>query len=234
MKTALVVGGSSGLGAAVIAALADSHRLVEFSRSAPYDFSQRLDLGDTAASLRTFMRAVRTACPTTVEGCTFYHCAASYQKTQWNSDVTAAGGERELRANITTPMQLIRHLVSYTEAAGIPTTIVVVTSGLATIGRAGCALYSMSKAALERLLESYHEESRLGHYRHCHFVTVDPGMFISPLHHKVITSTNHPFPVLDDMRAAARSGLPEAAAVGRHLVAAVATARTSGLLRVEL
>lgn len=89
----------------------------------------------------------------------------------------------------------------------------------------------MCKAALERLLESYREEAQLGRHGHCIFLTVNPGMFASPLWHRLMHSEEDAFPVLTDMRqAVADHGLPDASEVGERLVTAIRAAEHSGVI----
>lgn len=198
-KAAIVVGGSKGLGAAIVKAFEkENYHIVELSRTAPYPFSIRCDLTDpenTKSALTEQLNSVKSLVPSEI---IFVYTAATDGQTNITHHIHIDSILSTTQINLLSQMTMINQLIKQTQHMDCQVKIIGVTTGLAYQGRAGCALYAMTKAAVTRLFDCYREEAQLN-FNHCQFSLLDPGIFKSQLHDRVTQPNNSRFPVIQEV-----------------------------------
>ncbi|AWT25749.1 Putative oxidoreductase SadH [Corynebacterium provencense] len=165
---ALVTGGSSGIGAAVVAELSRTHQVISWS-SADADLSDPDSIAEAVAGLRD----PRTGAAPERLDALVHSAGLSWEATV--EDATWQGWERMFRVNVFGVAELTRLLLPALRAAG--GTVVAVNSGSGHRSAPGMSQYSGSKFALRAFTDALREEER-GKVR---VTSVHPGRVDTPM-----------------------------------------------------
>lgn len=155
MKLAIVTGGSRGLGASLCGEYASrGWRVVEFSRSAPHDFSVAVDLSVPAAAASAFEKAFSRLAEEAFDEIVAISNAGTLQPIAFTQDFDAEQVSANLGLNMATPVRFAGSFVKAFEQHACEKTFVNISSGAALHGYAGWSLYCAAKAANENFVRS--------------------------------------------------------------------------------
>jgi NAD(P)-dependent dehydrogenase (short-subunit alcohol dehydrogenase family) len=222
---ALVTGGSSGIGAAVVAALAaagwsvlavgrDAGRLDAVASAAGGDVEPVVaDLARDAELVRLADRVGPAPLDALVH-------AAGVIALAPVADVEAADLDAQWRVNLRAPFLLTRALLPALRAA--PGDVVFVNSGAGRRANAGWSGYAASKFGLRALADALRAEERAHGVR---VTSVYPGRTDTPMQRQVFAAEDRRYDT---------SGLVPPEAVAAHVLAAIATARPACVPDVEV
>jgi benzil reductase ((S)-benzoin forming) len=204
---AIITGGSRGLGAA----LCDEYRdrqwtVVEFSRSAPHQFSVRIDLSDPLAASAVFAQAFESL------GCKRWDEVVAISNAAALGPVGPVENARtddiatNLDTNVVSAILFARAFVAAFQDREYSKTLVNISSGAATKGYAGWSLYCASKAAMENFVRSVALEQSGRRYP-VNAISVNPGVMDTDMQAAVRASSIEDFPGLDRFLRLHRDGL---------------------------
>jgi len=194
---AIVTGGSRGLGAA----LCDEYRtrgwrVVEFSRSAPHDYSVKVDLSDTAEAARVFSAEIGKLALSEWPEVVAIGNAAVLGPVGPVARASSAAVKAHVDTNVTSAMLFAGAFVSAFQEHACPKAFVNISSGAAVKGHAGWSLYCASKAAMENFVRALAlEQAGLKHPIRA--FSINPGVMDTAMQVEVRGSEPEDFPEVE-------------------------------------
>jgi NAD(P)-dependent dehydrogenase (short-subunit alcohol dehydrogenase family) len=176
MRIAIVTGGSTGLGRALCLEFENAgYHVIEFSRRAPFSFSQRVDLGDPLEARDAVRASLASVEPTECTELLLISNAGTLAPIgpAWRkptSDLVAS-----LNTNLTSAILVISEVISHFRNSNCRKVIANISSGAAIKGYAGWSLYCASKAGMEGYIRALAVEEEANDHPFVP-VSIDPGV----------------------------------------------------------
>jgi benzil reductase ((S)-benzoin forming) len=197
MKLFIVTGGSKGLGYALCEQFrAKGYRIVEFSRSAPHEFSTKTDLSDPEKSRLSVSNALASIDTNTLDELIVINNAGTLSPI----GPTAKKSPDELIANLNTnfvsAIVVLSEIVAKFQSAPCRKVIVNITSGAALRARFGWSLYCATKAGMENFIRSLAMEQEK---EEAPFIpiNIDPGIIDTGMQEQIRATPQSDFAEVD-------------------------------------
>jgi benzil reductase ((S)-benzoin forming) len=219
----IVTGGSSGLGAALLASAPPGSRRIDVSRSGPGEDPRLADVRHVAADLADPGRwaalgelvsaEVETVRPARV---TVVHAAGTLTPIGFAGEVDADAYRRNVLLNSAAGQVLGHHVLAALRDVDARRELVLVSSGAARTAYPGWSAYGAGKAALDQWVRSVGlEQAERGGIR---VLAVAPGVIATPMQSAIRATDDRDFPRVDRFRRLHEDGdLEDADDVARRL-----------------
>ena len=224
MRLAVVTGGSRGLGAALCEHYsAAGWRVVEFSRTAPREYSVKLDLADPQRATHTFDQAFGSLAASKPTEVVAFSNAATIDPAGPVERVRPEEIVRHISANLTSAILFARAFVAAFQKTDCPKTLVNISSGAARHGIAGWSLYCATKAAVDNYMRSVAAE-QADRSHPIRAIAVNPGVMDTQMQAQVRGTSLDLFPSVDRyIRLKQEGSLADPAAVAGQIAEIVAS-----------
>ena len=196
-KLVLISGGSRGLGQALCAAyIALGYEVVEFSRTAPHDYSVDADLFDPEGAARIFEDTLRPLAARKWDEIVVIHNAGVLNPIGPVANKPTAHVLANINTNITSAMLFLREALRQFQSHDCRKTLVNISSGAALKGYAGWSLYCAGKAAIENFVRAVALEQA---QEAAPFVAVnvDPGVMDTQMQATIRQTSPDDFPEVE-------------------------------------
>src|SRR5512145_2810533 len=155
MKLLLITGGSRGLGQALCEQFeAKGYKILEFSRSAPYEYSIRIDLADAEQSRLVVTKAIEPIASSELQELIVISNAGILEPIGPASSKLHSDVAKNINTNFVSAILILTEIIARFQTAACRKVIVNISSGAALKGRAGWSLYCASKAGMENFIRS--------------------------------------------------------------------------------
>jgi benzil reductase ((S)-benzoin forming) len=155
MKLLIITGGSRGLGYALCEQFkARDYKILEFSRSAPHEYSVRIDLADPEKSRRTVANAIIPIDPSQLQELIVVSNAGTLKPIGPTSDKPYSDLIGNMNTNFVSAILVLTEVIARFQAAACRKILVNISSGAALKGRAGWSLYCAAKAGMENFIRT--------------------------------------------------------------------------------
>jgi len=222
---AIITGGSRGLGAA----LCDLYRdqgwsVLEFSRSAPHDFSVELDLSDPVDASAVFSEAFASLGDFAASEIIAINNAGMLEPVGPVEHVSPGAIATNLDVNVLSAILFARAFVEAFQDHDCPKTFVNISSGAANKGYAGWSLYCAGKAAMENYTRSIalEQSARPNLIR---AISVNPGVMDTSMQEAIRNSPLELFPALERFTRLKDDGLLAPPALVARQIAEIVASR---------
>lgn len=219
MRLAIITGGSKGLGAALSDQFSKrGYQVLEFSRTAPHSYSQRLDLADPEQVLQDLRTSLNAIEPSAVTELVVVNNAGTLAPIGPSWSKPTADAVVNLNVNFMSPILVIGELVRRFRHAQGRKMLVNISSGAALKGYAGWSLYCASKAGMESFFRALAVEE--GHQANPFTaISIDPGVIDTDMQALIRATPAHDFPeVARFTRRKEVGGLHSASAVAESVL----------------
>jgi benzil reductase ((S)-benzoin forming) len=176
MHLALLTGGSKGLGLALSEVLASrGYKVIEFSRTAPHEYSVPVDLSSPQAAHRVVVKTLASVDPQQLNELLVINNAATLEPIGPTHRKTAVSIVANLNTNLISPVLFVSDVIARFQAIPCRKVLANISAGVAHQGLFGWSLYCAAKVAMENFVHSLAIEQQ---GEPCPFipVSVDPGV----------------------------------------------------------
>ncbi len=220
MKLAIISGGSRGLGLALCQFyLARQWRVLEYSRSAPHDWSVHADLARPAQANRVFEQTLAPLALGDWAEIVVIANAGTLTPIGPTSRKDATAVLENIQTNFASPVMLLSRAIAAFQGHACRKTLLNVSSGAAIGGYAGWSLYCGAKAGLENFVRSValEQDAQTTPFRAWN---ISPGVIDTDMQAAIRAASPADFPAVDrfiQRKADGELRPPErvAAAIGR-------------------
>ncbi|NVK29650.1 MAG: SDR family NAD(P)-dependent oxidoreductase [Gammaproteobacteria bacterium] len=161
MKLALISGGSRGLGhAACEQLIGDGFEVIEFSRTAPHDYSVRCDFADPTSVGQTITETLLSLDLSDLETLWVINNAGVLTPIGPTAKFETAELIDNMSVNIASAVVFMSEVMRQIQNLPARKVIANISSGAATSPYAGWSLYCMAKAGIEQFVRSVAEEQK--------------------------------------------------------------------------
>ncbi|MGC3963889.1 MAG: SDR family NAD(P)-dependent oxidoreductase [Rhodocyclaceae bacterium] len=176
MRLALLTGGSRGLGLALGERLVGAgYRVLEFSRSAPHDWSVQVDFSQPSLAARMVADTLAPLAAQPIEELIFIGNAATLEPMGPTSRQSRDAVLDNLNINFSSAILVLTEVVAAFQSHACRKVVANISSGAALKGYAGWSLYCAVKAGMENFIQSLAlEQAREPHPLIA--VNVNPGV----------------------------------------------------------
>lgn len=155
MKLLIITGGSRGLGQALCERFKSmDYKILEFSRSAPHEYSIRIDLADSEISKLTVANAIQTIDNSQLQELIVVSNAGMLEPIGPTSSQLHSDLIKNMNTNFVSAVLVLTEIIKKFQAAACRKVIVNISSGAALKGRAGWSLYCAAKAGMENFIRA--------------------------------------------------------------------------------
>jgi benzil reductase ((S)-benzoin forming) len=197
MKLFMITGGSRGLGRALCEQFsARDYKILEFSRSAPHEYSIRMDLADPEKSRLTVADAIAFMDPAELEELIVVSNAGMLEPIGPASSKPPSDVLRNMNTNFVSAVLILTEIIAKFQAAACRKVIVNISSGAALKGRAGWSLYCAAKAGMEHFIRCVALEQQTQAWPFIP-INVDPGVIDTEMQALIRASSPSDFPDVD-------------------------------------
>jgi benzil reductase ((S)-benzoin forming) len=155
MKLLIITGGSKGLGFALTEQFkAGGYKILEFSRSAPHEYSVHIDLANPDQSRRTVASAIESIDYTQIQELVIVSNAGTLSPIGPTSNKPHEEIIENLNANFVSAIVVLTELIAKFQSIACRKVIVNISSGAALKGYFGWSLYCAAKAGMENFIHS--------------------------------------------------------------------------------
>lgn len=194
MRLVVISEGSKGLGLALCSAFSErGHRVLEFSRSAPHDYSVSVDLASPAECRRIVATALATLGREPMDEILVINNAGTLDPIGPASRKAEDAVLANLNTNFTSAVLFLAELVEKYQTTPCRKVVVNVTSGAAQKGYAGWSLYCAAKAGMENFIRALAIEQKAEPYPFI-AINVDPGVIDTDMQALIRSSSLADFP----------------------------------------
>lgn len=194
MKLLMITGGSRGLGRALCEQFsARGYTILEFSRSAPHEYSIRTDLADAEKSRHTVADAVASVDLTRLQELIVVSNAGTLEPVGPTSEKSYSDILNNVNTNFVSPILVLTEVIARFQDAICRKVIVNISSGAAHKGRAGWSLYCAAKAGMENFIRAVAEEQQ-AQPQPLIPINIDPGVIDTEMQALIRSSSESDFP----------------------------------------
>ncbi len=194
MKLFMITGGSRGLGQALCEQFkAKDYTILEFSRSAPYEYSIRTDLADPEKSRLIVANAIHSIEPSQLQELIFVSNAGRLEPIGPTSGKPYSDLIQNMNTNFVSAVLVITEVIAKFQATACRKVIVNISSGAALKGRAGWSLYCAAKAGMENFIRSLalEQQTQLEPFIP---INIDPGVIDTEMQALIRETSPSDFP----------------------------------------
>jgi benzil reductase ((S)-benzoin forming) len=207
MRLAIITGGSRGLGAALCEEYGSrGWQVLEFSRSAPFDFSVELDMSDLERVAVVVAEALESEAARGCSEVVGISNAAVLGPVGPVTRASPAAIAKHVDTNVTGAILFARAFVSAFEHQACAKTFVNISSGAAVKGHAGWSLYCASKAAMDNFVRALALEQATSEHP-VRAIGVNPGVMDTGMQAAVRQSSPKDFPEVERYIRLQRQGM---------------------------
>jgi benzil reductase ((S)-benzoin forming) len=193
-RLALVTGGSAGLGRALCERLvAEGHRVVEFSRSAPHPFSVRVDFSSPLAAAKTLQHTLQPLALEPWDEVLAVANAGTLSPIGPASRQDPAALLACMGTNFDSAILFMSQVVAQFQAHPGRKVVANISSGAALKGLAGWSLYCAAKAGLENFVRALAAEQASKPHP-LRAVSIDPGVMDTAMQAAIRAADPRDFP----------------------------------------
>jgi benzil reductase ((S)-benzoin forming) len=197
MKLLLITGGSRGLGRALCEQFQSrDYKILEFSRSAPHEYSIRIDLADPEASRLIMANAIEPIDPGQLQELIVISNAGMLEPIGPTSDQSHSDLIKNMNTNYVSAVLVLTEIIARFQTAACRKVIANISSGAALKGRAGWSLYCAAKAAMENFIRALALEQEAAPQPFIP-VNVDPGVVDTEMQALIRSTSPADFPELE-------------------------------------
>ncbi len=161
MRIAIITGGSKGLGLSLCLQLRErGYRVIEFSRSAPHEFSVMVDLSSPEESRRAILSAIGGIESEPLEEIIVINNAGMLEPIGPTSRKDHPALIANMNTNFTSAILFVTEVVGQFQSIPCRKVIANISSGAALNGYAGWTLYCAAKAGLENFVRALAVEQK--------------------------------------------------------------------------
>ncbi|WP_283151210.1 SDR family NAD(P)-dependent oxidoreductase [Silvimonas soli] len=194
MRLAIISGGSKGLGASLCNQyLAAGFTVVEFSRSAPHDYSIQVDLADPVTTQQTVATTLRALAGQKWDEIVVINNAGVLDPIGPTSVKDPQAVLANINTNFASAIVFISEVVGAFQGHAARKIIASVSSGAALKGYAGWSLYCAAKAGVENFIRSVALE-QIAQSQPFFAINIDPGVMDTGMQALIRSSTVADFP----------------------------------------
>lgn len=155
MKLLIITGGSKGLGLALCKQFeAKNYKILEFSRSAPHNYSVRTDLANPENSRVIVENAIRPIDYNQLREIIIVNNAGTLNPIGRTSNKPPIDLVENMNTNFASPILVLTEIITKFQLAPCRKVIANISSGAALKGYFGWSLYCAAKAGLENFIHS--------------------------------------------------------------------------------
>ncbi len=155
MKLFMITGGSRGLGQALCEQFEiRGYKILEFSRSAPYEYSVWIDLANPEASRLAVAKAIGSLHPSQLQELIVINNAGTLEPIGPTSGKLYSDLMQNMNTNFVSAVIVLTEIIAKFQAAACRKVIANISSGAALKGRAGWSLYCAAKAGMENFMRA--------------------------------------------------------------------------------
>jgi benzil reductase ((S)-benzoin forming) len=194
MRLAIVTGGSRGLGASLCHAfLGQGFRVVEFSRTAPHDFSVQVDLSLPDASRQKIAQALAPLADLPWDEVVAINNAGAASPVGASSQKDAASVLANININFASAILFMSEVVAQFQSHSCRKVMANISSRAALEGVAGWSLYCAAKAGVEHFIRSMalEQEAQASPFV---VINIGPGMIDTEMQAVIRASDRTDFP----------------------------------------
>lgn len=161
MKLFIITGGSRGLGYALCEQFkARDYKVIEFSRSAPHEFSIQTDLANPEASRLTIANTIASLDHSQLEELVVISNAGVLDPIGPTSNKARVDLIKNMNTNFVSPILVLTEIIAKFQATACKKIIANISSGAALKGYFGWSLYCAAKAGMENFIQSLAVEQK--------------------------------------------------------------------------
>ena len=194
MKLLLITGGSRGLGQALCEQFQTrGYKVLEFSRSAPHEYSIRIDLAEPDQSRLIVANAIEPIEASQLKEIIFINNAGTLEPIGPTSSKSYSDLMKNMNTNYASPVLVLTEIIARFQAAACRKVIVNISSGAALKGQAGWSLYCAAKAGMENFIRSLALEQQVQPQPFIP-INIDPGVIDTEMQALIRASSPSDFP----------------------------------------
>lgn len=194
MRLFIITGGSRGLGRALCEQFESrDYRILEFSRSAPHEYSVRVDLADPESSRRAVAQAIEPIDPQQLQELIVVSNAGMLEPIGSISGKPYSEVMKNMNTNFVSAVLVFREIIARFQAVDCRKVLVNISSGAALKGRAGWSLYCAAKAGMENFIHSVALEQQVQPQPFIP-INVDPGVIDTEMQALIRSTPPSDFP----------------------------------------
>jgi benzil reductase ((S)-benzoin forming) len=194
MKLLFITGGSRGLGQALCEQFKSrDYKILEFSRSAPHEYSVRMDLSDPEESRLIVVDAIAPIDVNQLQELIIVSNAGRLEPVGPTSGEPHQDILRNINTNFVSPILVLSEIVRRFQASACRKVLVNISSGAALRGRAGWSLYCAAKAGMENFIRSLALEQQAQPQPFIP-INIDPGVMDTEMQALIRASSPSEFP----------------------------------------
>lgn len=197
MKLAIISGGSKGLGHAIAEKLLIAgYQVIEFSRSAPYSYSVKLDFSNPDQMLPLLASNLEKLAAQPWDEILVMSNAASLSPIGPTSKKNAMAVLANININFTSAILFMSEVIKHFQQHPCRKVLVSISSGAARKAYSGWSLYCSSKAGLESYIRTVAVEQESESHPFV-VLNVDPGVMDTDMQALIRSSHKDDFPAVD-------------------------------------
>jgi benzil reductase ((S)-benzoin forming) len=197
MKLLLITGGSRGLGRALCEQFQSrGYKSLEFSRSAPHQYSIRIDLADPETSRLIVANVIEPIDPSQLQELIVISNAGMLEPIGPTSDQSHSDLIKNMNTNYLSAVLVLTEIIAKFQTAACRKVIVNISSGAALKGRAGWSLYCAAKAGMENFIRALALEQQPQPQPFIP-INVDPGVIDTEMQALIRETSSSDFPDVD-------------------------------------
>jgi benzil reductase ((S)-benzoin forming) len=197
MKLLLITGGSRGLGQALCEQFrARGYKILEFSRSAPYEYSIPIDLAEPEQSRLVVANAIKSLTPSDLEELIVISNAGVLEPIGPTSSKPYSELMNNMNTNYVSPVLVLTEIMTRFQETACRKVLVNISSGAALKGRSGWSLYCAAKAGMENFIRALALEQK-AQTRPFIPINIDPGVIDTEMQALIRETSPADFPELE-------------------------------------
>jgi benzil reductase ((S)-benzoin forming) len=194
MKLFIITGGSRGLGYALCEEFRGrDYKVVEFSRSAPHEYSVPIDLADPEKSRLTVANAIASMDVSQLQELIVVSNAGTLKPIGPTSSKSTSDLIGNMNTNYVSAVLVLTEIIRKFQTAACRKVIVNISSGAALKGRAGWSLYCAAKAGMENFIRSLALEQQAQPQPFIP-INIDPGVIDTEMQALIRGTSQSDFP----------------------------------------